>query len=331
MDAKLAAHRYYGDAQLYPLRQLLRWLDSFLGEEDEGAAAPSCCFELAIAPPWRRCIASATRGETLTQREARLRALLATETEAGGGLQAAGSFAAPEHGARLESVACARDAGCLAFDIDANDLKATRAPCGCTEKREVCARCWPVVAAGARALGHVLQEAFGYADTLYVFSGRRGVHLWVQDAAARALPLDVRAAMCDLLSVAEWKAAARGDGGGVRAPMRDAIARFLLPAYARYVQQPHATLQQAAEMAPPIDVNFTAAANHCRKLPFTVHASDARGRLCFPVHVDALCTSFDPLSSPTVHNITPAQTAAAAALLARRGRRQQDMDMEEDQ
>ena len=60
---------------------------------------------------------------------------------------------------------------------------------------EACDRAWPVCAVGAFLLQYVLENAFGFKEVLVVYSGRRGVHLWVFDEAAMGLSDDARSAI----------------------------------------------------------------------------------------------------------------------------------------
>lgn len=60
---------------------------------------------------------------------------------------------------------------------------------------EACDRAWPVCAVGAFLLQYVLENAFGFKEVLVVYSGRRGVHLWVFDEAAMGLTDEARSAI----------------------------------------------------------------------------------------------------------------------------------------
>eukprot|EP00796_Vickermania_ingenoplastis_P010233 gene10233-7172_t len=86
----------------------------------------------------------------------------------------------------------------LVFDIDMSDYDNVRSCC--TGKR-ICGHCWQWMACAALVLKHLLEEDFGFNYILPVFSGRRGVHLWVCDKRARFMSDDERAAVVGYLSV----------------------------------------------------------------------------------------------------------------------------------
>jgi DNA primase small subunit len=50
-----------------------------------------------------------------------------------------------------------------------------------------------------------LTQDFGFKNILWVFSGRRGIHLWVCDQKARKMSNEVRSAVIDNLNIISVK------------------------------------------------------------------------------------------------------------------------------
>jgi DNA primase small subunit len=91
----------------------------------------------------------------------------------------------------------------LVFDLDASDYDDVR---HCCKKKQMCARCWPLIAAAMKLCDVVLRKAFGFSQLLWVFSGRRGVHCWVSDPRAMALKWEGRCGIAEYIttSVNAW-------------------------------------------------------------------------------------------------------------------------------
>lgn len=86
----------------------------------------------------------------------------------------------------------------LVFDIDMSDYDNVRS---CCTGKSICACCWAWMSCAAHVLHTLLSDDFGFKYILPVFSGRRGIHLWVCDRRARQLTNDERTALVGYLTV----------------------------------------------------------------------------------------------------------------------------------
>lgn len=71
----------------------------------------------------------------------------------------------------------------------------------CCSEARICKKCWGFIAAAVRVLDHALREEFGYENLLWVYSGRRGIHLWISDKDAMALTDQQRKSLVGWLTV----------------------------------------------------------------------------------------------------------------------------------
>lgn len=86
----------------------------------------------------------------------------------------------------------------LVFDIDMTDYDSIRT---CCSGAGICKRCWGFIGAAVRVLDHAIRDEFGYQHLLWVYSGRRGIHLWVSDREAMELTDEQRRAIVGHLTV----------------------------------------------------------------------------------------------------------------------------------
>lgn len=88
----------------------------------------------------------------------------------------------------------------LVFDIDMTDYDGVRT---CCSAAEICSHCWGFIAAAVKVLHSSLVDQFGFRHLLWVYSGRRGIHLWISDPQAMDLTDDQRKALVNALTVVE--------------------------------------------------------------------------------------------------------------------------------
>lgn len=88
----------------------------------------------------------------------------------------------------------------LVFDVDMTDYDSIRT---CCSGADICKRCWGFIGAAVRVLDTAVRQRFGYKHLLWVYSGRRGIHLWVSDREAMGLTDDQRRSLVDFLTVVQ--------------------------------------------------------------------------------------------------------------------------------
>lgn len=73
----------------------------------------------------------------------------------------------------------------------------------CCSAADICSHCWGFIAAAVKVLHDTLVHQFGFRQLLWVYSGRRGIHLWISDTQAMDLTDDQRRALVSALTVVE--------------------------------------------------------------------------------------------------------------------------------
>jgi DNA primase small subunit len=83
------------------------------------------------------------------------------------------------------------------LDVDISDYNDVRL-CGCGGS-DYCRVCWPIMLCGMKVADHILGDIFGFKHRMFVFSGGRGIHCWVGDAAVRSLSNEARVAVAEFM------------------------------------------------------------------------------------------------------------------------------------
>lgn len=86
----------------------------------------------------------------------------------------------------------------LVFDIDMTDYDPVRT---CCSEADICKKCWGFITAAVHVLDSALRDEYGYQKLLWVYSGRRGIHLWISDKEAMELTDQERKALVGWLTV----------------------------------------------------------------------------------------------------------------------------------
>lgn len=177
----------------------------------------------------------------------------------------------------------------LVFDLDGNDYGPFRSHCECKEEKKVCQKCWHFIASAAQCLHYYLTQCLGYKQILFVFSGRRGLHCWVSDKAARALPSNIRSDIANFFTELP--------NADLRNPhVKYMYKHFLRPAYTQYYgEEPQSIKICLEKMKPRLDLAVTCDLRHLVKCPFVIHP--ATNAVCVPLSLDDIA-EFNPEFPP---------------------------------
>ena len=111
----------------------------------------------------------------------------------------------------------------LVFDIDLTDYDDIRT---CCAKADICKKCWGFITVAIRILDVALREDFGFKHILWVYSGRRGAHIWISDSRARKHDDTIRKSLAAYLELVKGSGQA-GKRVNVSRPLHPHVQRSL--------------------------------------------------------------------------------------------------------
>ena len=184
----------------------------------------------------------------------------------------------------------------LVFDVDVSDyfpLNGTVQRTCCADNKGVCRRCWVLLACAAELLRHLLTEQLGLQHLMFVFSGKKGIHVWVLDEETHLWSEAQRKTIVQWIETYDFE--------------KDAAADKLLASYAQKLEQDSAWLsrplsleERKALLRLRIDKNVTQQVKHPLKLPFSIHPDTLKPTLVYPFQE---LLTLNPEAVPTLHDL----------------------------
>lgn len=156
----------------------------------------------------------------------------------------------------------------LVFDIDLTDYKRH-----CCEGKTTCNKCLILLKCAGRIMDYVLRKCFGYSKILYVFSGGRGMHIWVCDDGAIKLNSKERQGIVDCIST--------------KNKVLYKSVRHILEDHLEYFDDVKMSDDEKFdELFVKIDKNVTSDIKHLLKAPFAVHQTTKK--ISVPMSIEML-------------------------------------------
>lgn len=162
----------------------------------------------------------------------------------------------------------------LVFDIDLTDYYRK-----CCEGKNICDKCFVIIRCAAKIMDKILRDYFGYSKILYVFSGGRGLHIWVCDHEAMMLNNRERKSIISCINKKNKKLVL-----AVMDIMREYSFYFNLQGIKDEIND-----QSLSEhLFVKLDENVTKDIKHLLKGPFSVHPSSKR--ISVPISIEKIDT-----------------------------------------
>jgi hypothetical protein len=178
---------------------------------------------------------------------------------------------AREHDNQLCKAGITSAQGPVVLDVDLTDYNRDTV-CDCGALKRCCNTCFAVFLDPAMDVIHyILRTIFGFTKFFFVWSGRRGIHVWIYDDRVLTWTRDQRTVFINRIK---------------RIPPGDAFGNHIKTILSSAMDAPERAALRARggdlydELYPKFDVEVTKDARHLKKLPMAIHAATCV--LCMP-------------------------------------------------
>lgn len=153
--------------------------------------------------------------------------------------------------------------GPIVLDFDLNDFD-RKGMCPCLDEKKVCNKCFKILGRAVRETVHYLmEEVFGMTDIFDVYSGKRGIHIWICCDRAVEMTKDERTTFIERISKPLLNEGITDD----------VYRQVLLPLAKEYpdIFQKLDKKSVIERLYPQFDCGVTADPCHLKKLPLMPH------------------------------------------------------------
>lgn len=184
----------------------------------------------------------------------------------------------------------------LVFDIDISDYfpvdgEWKRTCC----VKGLCQKCWVFLACAAEIMTYLLHNILGFSHIIVIFSGKKGIHLWVMDRGLETMTQEQRQSILTFMELYDVDADIE---------CMQIVKRYIKLLVERDILQPPLSQDDWKNgkhlLFPRLDKKVTHDPSHLIKCPFSLHPDT--GKITLALRPSSL-SYFVPEDSPTLHQV----------------------------
>ncbi|KAF9764685.1 DNA primase small subunit [Nosema granulosis] len=179
----------------------------------------------------------------------------------------------------------------LVFDIDLTDYDRN-----CCKDKMVCKKCVVLIKVAVGLLDYSLRKELGFKNIGFVFSGRRGLHCWVNDPYTKTFTESERGDIVKFFNTCTEKSIFPEEYTKILMKYSD----YMKEQNFEDVSTPFTTKDLYKKMFIKLDKDVTTSHIHLIKMPFCVHPSS--GKLSVPIDVEKI-DSFSVDDVPSLQDV----------------------------